>query len=76
MYLGLNTFVYEIAKVPIEKALQSASQFGFRFIEYAAYHSGDPTLMNKDRRNEVVFGISVLILVLRRFDKHVCFSHF
>jgi len=54
MYLGLNTFVYEIAKVPIEQALQSASKFGFRFIEYAAYHSGDPTLMNKDRRNEVV----------------------
>jgi len=54
MYLGLNTFVYEIAKVPIEKALQSASTFGFRYIDYAAYHSGDPTLMNKDRRRDVI----------------------
>jgi len=54
MYLALNTFVYEIAQVPIEKALQSAGKFGFRFIEYAAYHSGDPTLMNKDKRNEVI----------------------
>jgi sugar phosphate isomerase/epimerase len=53
MYLALNTFVYEIAKAPIERALQSASTFGFRFIEYAAYHSGDPTLMDKDRRKEV-----------------------
>lgn len=54
MYLALNTFVHEIAQVPIEKALQSAGKFGFRFIEYAAYHSGDPTLMDKDRRNELV----------------------
>lgn len=54
MYLALNTFVYEIAKVPIEKALHSASRFGFRFIEYAAYRSGDATLMNKDRQREVI----------------------
>jgi len=60
MYLALNTFVYEVARVPIEQALQSARRFGcarrfgFRFIEYAAYHSGDPTLMSKERRAEVV----------------------
>jgi sugar phosphate isomerase/epimerase len=54
MYLALNTFVYEIAQVPIEKALHSANSFGFRFIEYAAYHSGDPTLMSRDRQREVV----------------------
>lgn len=54
MYLALNTFVYEIAKAPIEKALHSADKFGFRFIEYAAYQSGDPTLMNRDKRNEVI----------------------
>jgi sugar phosphate isomerase/epimerase len=53
MYLALNTFVYEIAKAPIEEALHSADKFGFRFIEYAAYQSGDPTLMDKDRRKEV-----------------------
>jgi len=53
MYLALNTFVYEVARVPIEQALQSASGFGFRFIEYAAYHSGDPTEMSRAKRREI-----------------------
>lgn len=53
MYLGLNTFVYEIAKVPIDDALRSAARFGFRFIEYAAYLSGDPTLMTGEQRKGV-----------------------
>lgn len=54
MQLALNTFVYEVGKVPVEKALQSASNFGFTFIEYAAYDSGDPTLMDKSSRQDVV----------------------
>ncbi|HID75866.1 MAG TPA: hypothetical protein EYP56_07700 [Planctomycetaceae bacterium] len=54
MYLGLNTFIYEIAKVPIEEALESASKFGFRYLDYAAYHSGDPTLMDGNRRGNVI----------------------
>lgn len=54
MQLALNTFVYEVGKVPIEKALQSASRFGFTYIEYAAYHSGDPTLMSKAEQSEVI----------------------
>ncbi len=54
MYLALNTFVYEVAQTPIEQALRSAIQFGFRFIEYAAYQSGDPTLMNRGRQEDVV----------------------
>ena len=54
MHLALNTFIYEVAKVPVERALLSAGRFGFRFIEYAAYHSGDPTLMNRERRQEVI----------------------
>jgi len=54
MYLGLNTFIYEIAGVPVAEALQRASKFGFRFIEYPAYHSSDPTLMSKDKRDEVI----------------------
>jgi sugar phosphate isomerase/epimerase len=53
MRLALNTFVYEVGKIPVENALQSACDFGFEFIEYAAYHSGDPTLMDKAGRNEV-----------------------
>jgi len=54
MLLALNTFVYEVGKVPVEKALQSASNFGFKFVEYAAYDSGDPTLMDKSRLRDVI----------------------
>lgn len=54
MYLALNTFVYEVGKVPVEKALQSACKFGFKFIEYAAYDSGDPMTMSKNRISEVI----------------------
>jgi sugar phosphate isomerase/epimerase len=53
MYLGLNTFVYEVAQVPIEETLQRAAALGFRFIEYAAYGSGDPTGMSPDRRRNI-----------------------
>jgi sugar phosphate isomerase/epimerase len=54
MQLALNTFVYEVGEVPVKKALQSAIRFGFKYIEYAAYHSGDPTVMSKDQRDEIV----------------------
>ncbi len=54
MFLALNTFVYEVARVPIQEALQSASTFGFRFIEYAAYQSGDPTQMGEAQRREII----------------------
>jgi hypothetical protein len=54
MRLALNTFVYEVGRIPVEKTLRSACKFGFEFIDYAAYHSGDPTLMDKAKRGEVV----------------------
>jgi sugar phosphate isomerase/epimerase len=54
MRLALNTFVYEVGKVPIERALQSACEFGFEFIDYAAYHSGDPALMDQAKQNEII----------------------
>ena len=54
MYLALNTFVYEIAGDPVEKALQSAGDFGFRYLEYAAYGSGDPTTMSRQRQEEII----------------------
>jgi sugar phosphate isomerase/epimerase len=54
MRLALNTFVYEVGRVPIRQALKSASRFGFRFVEYAAYGSGDPTTMSVAERREVV----------------------
>jgi sugar phosphate isomerase/epimerase len=54
MYLALNTFVYEVAGVRVEETLRSAARLGFRFIEYAAYHSGDPTYMSRDRQTDLV----------------------
>jgi sugar phosphate isomerase/epimerase len=54
MRLALSTFVYEVGKVPIEKALQSACEFGFEFIDYAAYHSGDLALMGEAKQNEII----------------------
>lgn len=54
MKLALNTFVYEVAGWPTEKALASAHRFDFRYIEYAAYHDGDPTLMSAEKRRRVV----------------------
>ena len=54
MYLGLNSFVYEVAGWPIEKTLRSAGKFGFKYVEYAAYHFGDPVLMGKNKQRQVV----------------------
>jgi sugar phosphate isomerase/epimerase len=54
MRLALNTFVYEVGNWPIARALASAQRFGFRYIEYAAYHSGDPTAMAPAQRREIV----------------------
>ena len=54
MKLALNTFVYEVAKAPIDRTLESAKQFGFTCIEYAAYHAGDPTTMNPGQRRTVI----------------------
>lgn len=53
MRLALNTFVYEVGKWPIEKTLKSAAKLGFRRVEHAGYHSGDPCLMSKARRRDV-----------------------
>jgi len=54
MYLALNTFVYEVAQAPIEQTLDSAKKFGFTYVEYAAYHAGDPTLMSAQQRQDVI----------------------
>jgi sugar phosphate isomerase/epimerase len=54
MRLALNTFVYEVGRVPIRQALKSAGRFGFRFVEYAAYGSGDPTVMPVAERREII----------------------
>ena len=54
MHLALDTFVYEVGKVPIERTLESAHRFGFTYVEYAAYHAGDPTPMSAAQRRAVV----------------------
>jgi sugar phosphate isomerase/epimerase len=54
MKLALNTYVYEVAKWPIEKTLTSAHRMGFRYTEYAACGSGDPTTMTARKRRDLV----------------------
>lgn len=54
MHLALNTFVYEVANVPIQETLQRARKLGFTYLEYAAHKSGDPTQMTREQRAEVV----------------------
>ena len=54
MRLAINTFVYEVGKVPVKKALESAKKFGFEFFDLAAYHSGDPTLMSKKENRDLI----------------------
>ena len=49
MKLALNTYVYEVAKWPIEKTLKSAAHMGFKHTEYAACGSGDP---DQDERGQ------------------------
>jgi len=54
MRLAINTFVYEVGKVPIKTALKSAKKFGFKFVDLAAYNSGDPALMGREESKELV----------------------
>jgi sugar phosphate isomerase/epimerase len=54
MKLALNTYVYEVAKWPIEKTLKSAKKLGFKYTEYAACGSGDPTLMSARQRRDLI----------------------
>ncbi len=54
MRLAINTFVYEVGKVPIKEALKSAKKFGFKFVDLAAYQSGDSTLMSKVEKKDLL----------------------
>lgn len=54
MKYAINTFLYEVAKIPILQALDEIKKFGFQWIDLAAYQSADPTTMsNIERRNLV-----------------------
>ena len=54
MKLALNTYVYEVARWPIEKTLKSAQRLGFHYTEYAACGAGDPTKMSVRKRRDLV----------------------
>lgn len=53
MRLSLGTYVYEVARWPIEKTLKSAADFGFTFTDHAAGDAGDPCLMSPSQRKDV-----------------------
>ena len=68
MKLSLNTYLYECARVPIQKALPSVKKFGFSLVDYAGFNSGDPTLMNAEQRREIVSMMNDLGLKLSQFQ--------
>ena len=49
MYLSMNTYLYELAKVPIVESLDRIRAQGFRYVDYAAYRNGDPTTADAAR---------------------------
>jgi sugar phosphate isomerase/epimerase len=54
MKLAFSTYVYEVAKWPIEKTIKSAECLGFRYTEFVPCGSSDLTIMSAQRRREVV----------------------
>ena len=77
MNLALNTYVYEVARWPIEKTLKSAHRMRFKYTEYAACGSGDPTLMRASKRRELVkmhrdFGLMSSQMLLAEVEHMAC----
>jgi sugar phosphate isomerase/epimerase len=68
MKLSLNTYLYECARVSIQKALPSVKKFGFSLVDYAGFNSGDPTLMNAEQRKEILSMMNDLGLKLSQFQ--------
>ena len=68
MKLSLNTYIYECARVPIQKALSSVKKFGFSLVDFAGINSGDPTLMTAEQRKEIVSMMNDLGLKLSQFQ--------
>ena len=58
MFLGLNTFIYETGEVPVLNALKSAQNFGFKYIDLAAYKHGDPTQLPLGTKKEIISAFS------------------
>ena len=77
MKLAMNTYVYEVAKWPIEKTLASAKRMGFKYTEYAAHGSGDPTRMTAKKRKEIIkmnrdFGLHSSQMLLAEVEHMAC----
>jgi len=77
MKLAFNTYVYEVAGWPIDKALASARMLGFTYTELAACGSGDPTAMSPARRREVLkvhrdLGLRCSQLLLANVEHMAC----
>ena len=77
MRLGFNTYVYEVAKWPIEKTLRSARKLGFTYTEYVACGSGDPTSMGAKKRRDIIkmhrdLGLQSSQLLLANVEHMAC----
>ncbi len=57
MKLSLNTYLYECAGVPIMETLKSAAKLGFKYLDYAAIYTGDPTKASPKTRKQILSGI-------------------
>ncbi len=68
MKLSLNTYVYECARVPIQKALPSIRKLGFSLVDFAGINSGDPTLMDARQQKDVIHMMDDLGLKLSQFQ--------
>jgi sugar phosphate isomerase/epimerase len=68
MKLSINTYVYECARVPIQKALSSVKKMGFSLVDFAGINSGDPTQMNVEERKNTVKLMKDLSLRVSQFQ--------
>jgi len=54
VHLALNSMVYEAGDVGARTMLSKAKEFGFTYIDFNAWRSGDPTAMSRGDRQEIV----------------------
>lgn len=54
MHLALNSMVYEAGNVDAKAMLRKAKNFGFTWIDFNAWRSGDPSTIGKQDRREIV----------------------
>jgi sugar phosphate isomerase/epimerase len=54
MHLALNSMVYEAGNVDAGSMLRKAKEFGFTYIDFNAWRSGDPTAIGRADRREIL----------------------